>query len=235
MSVQVEPATRYAEVSPEVRRALKIKVYRVTLQAETEILGTRPKHPDVMRRWLEEQSQPGQDELEALAKAVVDSEDAASAREDAEVDRELARWSGFPTDPETDEIFLYNYQFIGALKEWANKYREQFGIQNMRAKVASHVFIQPRCIYLGITHPDAVVERPLRAHTAKGDRIALVKSDALAVGTRISFEVHLVPHKEITAEVLQKLFLFGRYAGTFQWRGGGYGQMSLLSFDLVPD
>ena len=65
-------------------------------------------------------------------------------------------------------------------------------------------------------------QRPLRASTAQGERIALAHSEAVPVGSFIEFEITLLDeaHEKAVVEWLD----YGRLRGLGQWRNSGKGR-----------
>jgi hypothetical protein len=121
----------------------------------------------------------------------------------------------------------------GFLKEAANTLKEQLKIQAMRSKLDQFVFVGPRRLYLfnsdGTckTAPDGVVERPLRAMTARGPRVTLVRSDMVEEGTVIFPTVTLFENKEIKWQHVETLFDYGEFKALGQWRNSNiYGTIS---------
>lgn len=92
--------------------------------------------------------------------------------------------------------------------------------------INGNVFVFPRRIPL--IHPNELpadlpsLERPLRGQTAQGERVALVKSDVMPIGTRLYFELHVLPGK-VTEKLLNEWFTLGLFKGFGQWRNGSYG------------
>lgn len=85
--------------------------------------------------------------------------------------------------------------------------------KQLRSKVVQFLFVRPVKIY--IADVDAkleIVERPLRASTPQGERIAIARSEALPAGTRIGFEV-IVLNDVINKSCLESLLEYGQYAG----------------------
>lgn len=133
----------------------------------------------------------------------------------------------FPQDK--NGIFLYNYHVKGFLKHAGNVLKDQLGIKNLRSKIDDYVFIKERKIYLKrngkpILEEDGVLERPLRAMTAKGERVTLVASEIINPPAECEFTIQIVEHKEITSNVIRELLDYGQLQGIGQWRNGAYGQ-----------
>lgn len=200
--------------------SIPLMVVDVEIELTSEVLGTRPRHPELLKTWLDSIEGKGADELSSIPHHAGDDI----------VDKELRYWTGFSADYDTDELYMWDYQLKGLLKELANNYGRHLDIKNMRSKVEKFVFVRPRKIYLGLTEADTVVERPLRCETARGPRVVLIKSDALAEGTRIGFQLHILDHEEVTPEAVERLLQYGEYLGLGRWRTGGYGQFKLVKF-----
>lgn len=64
-----------------------------------------------------------------------------------------------------------------------------------------------------------ICQRPLRAQTMSGERIALASSITVPPRTRTRFTLHMMS-SEYIAPIKEALHL-GRYTGTGQWRGSG--------------
>jgi hypothetical protein len=130
--------------------------------------------------------------------------------------------TGFHSDD--DGIYLLSHQIMGFIKSAANNEKEIVGIKNLKSKIEDFLFVKPRHIWLK-EKPDGVIERPLKAQTPKGPRISLACSDYVD-DVAVTFELHLLPHKEITWEVVEQLFDYGQYQGISQWRNASYGQFT---------
>lgn len=222
----------------DIRALLGVTAWDVQVEFLTEALGTRPKDPNVLKTWLGLKRAEVERALEAGTVSPVRMHEFEEEVAEAEAldgdgaDEDERHWTGFPTDPETGEVFIYNYQIAGALREFAQSYGKKLcSVKNLGSKIRRYVFIEPRKSYIGVFEADRHLERPLRAQTARGPRIALVRSDVLEPGTRIGFRVEVVADGEITPMLVVKLLCCGEIAGTFQWRTGGYGRWKVLSFE----
>lgn len=184
----------------------------VTLVLIEPMLGTVPYAPEVYRNFI-------------ATKAPVPAD--GEAEVETVEEREERGWTGFHKDEQG--LFLYDYQIKGMLKELAliaypkdNEAKET----GMKSKVERFVYVAPRRIYLGQTEADGVVERPLRASTAQGPRVTVVRSDFIAAGKRVSFSLHILPGP-VKEHHLKTILALGIYRGQGQWRGGGYGRFTV--------
>jgi len=142
-------------------------------------------------------------------------------------DLEEKGWTGFLHDEHG--LYIMSYMIVGYLKHAGNLFKDQFGIKALRAKIADLVVVTPRRIHLGKMAPDGVIERPLRAMTAQGPRVTVARSDYVAAGTELEFDLGIYPNKEVTWPVIAELFTYGSaHGGLGQFRGGGYGTFELV-------
>jgi hypothetical protein len=122
---------------------------------------------------------------------------------------------------------LFDYQVKGFLKNAAQVLNGKVigGTKNLKSKVNNTVFVTPRCILLVVPDGGAIeyLERPLRAETAQGPRIALARSEMIPAGSGFICRVEIWPG-DITGDTLTDLLDYGRVMGIGQWRNGSYGQ-----------
>ena len=129
------------------------------------------------------------------------------------------------------EPILYDYQIKGFIKEAGRIFNGLHNVKALRSKIDNLVFVTPRQIELHL--PDGAktdyLERPLRAETAQGPRVALARSEMLPEGTwfKIRLEVY---DGQVTDDLLRDLFTYGCHKGLGQWRNGGYGR---FEFEFV--
>lgn len=125
---------------------------------------------------------------------------------------------------------LFDYSIKGFVKEAArtlNGSEDVSSVKNLLAKVSKWLFIEPRIIPLILPEGGQIAfnERPLRAQTAQGPRVALSRSEQLPVGTTLEFDiVVLAAGKELTEKVLGGLLDYGYFQGLGQWRSGSWGR-----------
>lgn len=135
---------------------------------------------------------------------------------------------------------LYDYHIKGFLKEAARVFNGKVteGTKALKSKVASTVFISPRQIPLRLPTGEALdyLERPLRAETAQGPRVALARSEMVPEGTTFSCGIEIL-EGEINEKTLRELLDYGYYNGIGQWRGGGHGRFryELICEDTEPE
>lgn len=139
-------------------------------------------------------------------------------------------------------LFFWDYQMRGAFKGLIEILIElgdcKISKWSYKKAVDNFLYITPRIIYLqrpdgGYCQPSDVTknERPLRATTMQGDRIALASSEQLDAGTNWTFELTLLTGSNpktklaiIDRELIEKCLALTPFHGFGQWRGGGWGR-----------
>ncbi len=192
--------------------------YQCTLRFTEPLLGTTPKDREVYQTYIQGKA--------------ADLGDNDAAQELATVENvEQKGWTGFHT-MQTGPI-LYDYVIKGFLKRACQSSRmmedtRSGKLTSYRDKITNLVFVFPRQIPLILPAGEGlgILERPLRAETAQGPRVALARSDTCPVGTELRFEIHVLG--TITETHLREWLDFGQYYGLGQWRSGGYGRFSYM-------
>ena len=126
--------------------------------------------------------------------------------------------------------FLWDYQIRGFFKEICGAMR---GIEGTKAskvkadkkKVDNTVFIEPREIPLDL-HGMQIdnCQRPLRAQTMQGERIALANSEVCPEGTSCEFTVVCMIDSDV--DLVREWLEYGSYKGIGQWRNSGKGRFT---------
>ena len=186
--------------------------YKMRLEFTEPMLGATPKDPDVYAAHI-------------ATRAALDDE--ALAEELASVENmEEKGWTGFHTVD--GQPILYDYVIKGFCKDVCGMLRRVTGTKS--SKVTAYrkiidglVFAKPRQIVIHL--PDGqelgTLERPLRAQTAKGERVALARSDTAPAGSWIEF--NLLVMGAVPKTLLKEWFDYGALRGLGQWRNAGYG------------
>jgi hypothetical protein len=190
------------------------KEYDVKLTFIEPILGTVPKDKEVYASFIKTKGPTGNDdEMESVEET------------------EEKGWTGFHMVDGSP--VLYNYVIKGFFKDACGMLRRVTGTQSKKVKSYKKVidglcFVYPRRIPIFLPGYDVgsaaeleVLERPLRAETAKGPRVTVTRSDMCPIGSSITFTV------KILGGISKALFLewldYGKERGLGQWRNGGYG------------
>lgn len=143
--------------------------------------------------------------------------------------------TGFARDDHGNPI-VWDYQFKGMLKDAVGVLRKVPGtkaskIKAYKKEIDGLIFPLPRKVVLSLP-PKGVVgdcQRPLRAQTPQGERVALAHSETVPVGTtcEVTFRLLLDEHEDLIREVLD----YGMLRGFGQWRNSGKGRFMYQELD----
>lgn len=125
--------------------------------------------------------------------------------------------------------FFYDYQIKGFFKDACGALRKVRGtvsssVKAYKKEIDGLVFPEPRKIPIQLSGEIDVCERPLRAQTAQGERVALSISESIPAGSFIEFEVGCLTG-DMMALVTECLD-YGEFRGLGQWRNSGKGRFT---------
>ena len=186
---------------------------KVRITFTEPLLGTQPankelhtdyiasKAPDAMTR-TEEIEAMGAEEVESKAMTI------------------------FPRT-EDDIPFLWDYQWKGFFKESCSmlhkiKYGESGKMTAFKKLIDGTIFVYPRKIPVIFDGNIRDNQRPLRASTPQGERIAIAHSEEIPAGATCELEIECLckDHEKAVREWLD----YGAKHGTGQWRNASYGR-----------
>lgn len=131
-----------------------------------------------------------------------------------------------------DQPVLWNYQIEGFFKDACSMLKRIKG--NLNTALKAHkkmidglVFVEQRQIL--ITPPEKILkpeflERPLRAQTLKGERIALARSEVMPAGSKVEFTIMLL--EDSLVKHVRSWLDYGVLRGLGQWRNSGMGRFT---------
>ena len=130
---------------------------------------------------------------------------------------------------------IYDYVIKGFFKDAASMLRRVPDTKSSKMTaykkiIDGLVFIRPRQIPITAFGAVSILERPLRAQTAQGERVALARSEMIPDGSEIEFVIDLLDAKLEPA--VREWLDYGSRRGLGQWRNGGYGTF-LYTMDEV--
>ena len=130
--------------------------------------------------------------------------------------------------------FLYDYQLKGFLKDTAGVLRKVTGTQSSKIKaykkeIDGLVFVEPRKIPINVVGEMDVCQRPLRASTPMGERVALAASESIPAGSTIEFEI--IAFTDQLEAMVHECLAFGIRRGLGQWRNSGKGRFTVEYID----
>lgn len=139
----------------------------------------------------------------------------------------------FPKDDNGNPIF-WDYQIKGFFKDTCSALQrckgEEISKESCKLKAYKKVidgciFVEPRRIPINMNGGEiGNLQRPLRAQTAQGERIALADSETIPEGSTIDISVLCLSDEYEKA--VREWLNYGRYKGIGQWRNAGYGRFT---------
>lgn len=125
--------------------------------------------------------------------------------------------------------FMWNYQIKGFMKSAAQACSYIGGNLKLSAykkKIDLLVFVDERKIPLILPEGGKIgsCQRPLRAQTMQGERVALANSETCPAGTTAEFTITVLD--DSIAKFIPEWLDFGKYNGMLQWRNSSKGQFS---------
>jgi len=197
---------------------------QIHIEFTTEVLGTIPGKRDIASEYIVAKHPLGTaaDELEAVPDVAEELRDATTF---------FPRSEGRP--------IMWDYMVRGHFKaacealinagQWSREALKKYRLTPYLYKktIDQLVFVTPRAIVL--QPPDGYeetkfVERPLRAQTMRGERIALARSESLPVGTTCDYTVECL--NDSLDEWVARWLDYGVYSGYGQWRNGSFGRFT---------
>lgn len=191
---------------------------KVRLTFMEQVLGTASANPELHREYIASKSPDAatiEDEVAAIGVDAVEEK----------------AMTVFPK--QDGKPFLYDYQIKGFFKNACKAMREvdksaSSKLKAYKTKIDNLVFVLDRKIFF--ENPDGSdvtignLQRPLRASTAQGERIALANSESIPAGTEIEFTIGtLTP--ELMNQVVEWLD-YGELNGIGQWHNSGCGRFT---------
>lgn len=208
-----------------------MQTWRVRLTFQEEVLGSLPGNPELQREYIVAKALAAaeQGDIHALTAIEGIEEEVRAVSMDEEVEKSRTI---FPKS-EDGKPFLWDYQVRGFLKEGmrcVKKYWPQSECAKVKANrqaIDNCIFVEPRRIYLDLHGAEiGSNQRPLRAETAQGPRIALANSESVPAGTTIDITIRFATlGKGVDdGEVLREILDYGSLKGIGQWRNSGCGR-----------
>lgn len=165
---------------------------------------------------------------EAAARGLDEAEAIAADEADA---RGTTVFPRMEVDGDPDVPFLYDYQLKGFFKETfkALRYADNksvCAVKAYRQRIDGCLFPYPRRMPFmtedGPAHVAGNCERPLRAQTPQGERVALASSEAVPAGCFVDAKLLVLDKKMWPA--LRECLTYGSLRGLCQWRNSGKGR-----------
>lgn len=209
---------------------MEYNVMRVRLTFVDEILGTCSGNADLHREYIASKAPDAKSREEEIAAIGID----------AEIEKTM---TVFPRNKAGEPIF-WNYQIKGFFKEACAMLQRMKGEACAKYSCGLKAYkkiidgtIEPHDGEYGRQFPLILPEgaevgnlqRPLRAQTAQGERIALASSELVPEGTTCEFWIE-TPDEFVNA--VNEWLKYGRKHGLNQWRNAGFGRFTFETLDI---
>lgn len=187
-----------------------MKKMRVRLTFTEEILGTASNDKEIYEKFIASNAPDAPTKKEEI--------DAVGVEEFIEKGMTV-----FPRNAD-GQLILYDYQIKGFFKNAAKAFNYVKKFPAYKSKIDNLVFVEERQIVLNIPDGQEIgnCQRPLRASTAQGERVALASSESCPAGTYIEFTI-MVMLDELMKNVIEWLD-YGKLNGIGQWHNSGKGR-----------
>lgn len=202
-----------------------MKTIKVKLTTTEGMLGTSPFNEEIYRDFIGSKSPD----------AATVEEEVAALGADAVTEKGM---TGFPRD-EDGKPFVYDYQIKGFFKDACSmlnrvggkdengkkkKLNESSKLTAFKKIIDGMIFVSPRQIPIDFTGEVQLCQRPLRAQTMQGERVALAISEEVPAGASLTFDITVLDESHLPA--IREWLDYGALRGLGQWRNSGKGRFN---------
>ena len=196
-----------------------MKKMPVHIQFIEEVLGSSSPDPDIHDNFIASKAPNAPSRSEEIM-GLIEREGMDEA-----IERNM---TVFPRDTSDRPIF-WDYQIKGFFKDACGMLRKVRDMKSSKLKaykkeIDGLIFIDERQIPLILPEGGemGVCQRPLRASTAQGERVALASSETVPAGTTMDFTVTCLTDSDM--ELVREWLDYGKLRGMSQWRNSGKGK-----------
>lgn len=178
------------------------------------MLGTSPANEEIYRDYIGSKA-PNAETVE---------DEVAALGTDAVIEKGMTI---FPKD-EDGNPFLWDYQIKGFFKDSCAMLARvkgktlSSGLKAYKKVIDGMIFPAPRKIPIQFDGDIGICQRPLRAQTMQGERVALSISEEIPAGAVIEFEVTCLDEHHL--DLVREWLDYGVLRGLGQWRNSGKGR-----------
>lgn len=195
------------------------KQLKVRITFTEDLLGSSPSDPEIYERFIASKAETAEKTAEEVA--------SIGGEISEEEETEASAVTVFGRIENTNTPFIWDYQIRGFFKNAAKAMYQVGGdskLTSFKTKIDNLVFIKERKIPLNLPDGEEITfcQRPLRAQTAKGERIALACSESVPAGTNAEFTI-VVLQDALMKNVIEWLD-YGYFNGLGQWHNSGKGR-----------
>jgi hypothetical protein len=190
-----------------------MKNLKIRITLLDEILGTASNDPEIHKEYIASKSPDAQSLSEEVAAIGVEEV----------IEKSM---TVFPRGADGKPI-LWDYQLKGFFKDACSMLTRVDGTASKKLKaykkiIDGLVFVAPRQIPIIYKGTIGSCQRPLRAQTAQGERVALANSETIPAGAYVDVEITLLSDEHEAA--VREWLDYGKLRGLGQWRNSGKGR-----------
>ncbi len=197
------------------------KHMRVRVTFTDEVLATQPADKEIHASYISSKAPDAKSKEEEI--------EAIGVAEFIEKGKTI-----FPRTADGDPL-IWAYQIKGFFKSAAKTLHDVKGTYS--SKLTSYLKRVDRDVFVFPSHEDKAgraipfndygeitdCQRPLRASTAQGERVAISDSEAIGAGAWIEFDIEWFEDKQMSEALICEWLDYGAYSGLLQWRNAGKG------------
>ena len=190
-----------------------MKTLKIKVNFTEEVLGTASSNPHIHEEYIASNAPDAQN---------LEQEVAAIGPEEV-FEKQMTI---FPKDKDGNPI-LWDYQWKGFFKDACGMLKKVPGsecskIKAFKKEIDGLIFVEPRMIPINVNGEIGVCQRPLRANTPQGERVALASSETVPAGSSVIFNVVLMCDSD--EKMIKETLEYGKRRGFGQWRNSGKGR-----------
>lgn len=183
------------------------------------ILGSAPSNPDIYKEYIASKAPAEKDTTDEIESLPAD-----------EMDKGVTVFHKLSDG----RSCIMDHQIKGFFKNACSAMRdvpksESSKIKAYKKKIDNNIFIQQRMIPFENASEITIYQRPLRADTPQGPRVALSASERIEAGSSVTFDIVLL-NPDLYSVVVEWLS-YGKWNGLGQWHNGSMGRFLFEEFD----
>lgn len=197
-----------------------MKILKVKVTMTEELLGTASSNKEIHEEFIASKA-PDAPSME---------EEVAAVGVEEVFDKSM---TVFPRNAEGNPI-AWDYQWKGFFKDACGMLRKVEGtacskVKSYKKEIDGLIFVNPRQIPIVFDGEMGICQRPLRAQTAQGERVALASSESIPAGATMEFEVQMMVDND--EKFVKECLDYGKLRGFGQWRNAGKGRYVYDAYD----
>ncbi|MDD6566436.1 MAG: hypothetical protein PUF11_06600 [Parafannyhessea umbonata] len=223
--------TRIKESKSDENGGIGMLKLDVRLTLTEEALGTSSSSKELHKEYIASKAPDAKSTEEEVAALGVDAVD----------EKGRTVFPRMAVGDDDDVPFVYDYQLKGFFKDAAKMMKKVSGsecskVRAYKQAIDGLIFIDQRKIPWMAedgtpAHVGPTCERPLRASTPMGERVAISSSETVPAGSHLDFGIILLD--KTLLPMVKECLTYGRLRGLCQWRNSGKGTFTWEATDHV--